>query len=310
MVQGVIDIGSNTVRLSIYKYDKSLNKIKLITNKKIILGLASYIKKGELSAIGIDRVCRALKKLKIILERFELEEYYVFATASLRNISNYDDVLKEIENTTGMKPEIILGEEEARLDFVGANSELKLDKGILIDIGGGSTEIVIFNEGKIELLKSISIGALNLQNKFVKSIVPDEKEIKNMRKYIREALEEIEWENDKDYKYLFAIGGTARACMNVIKETKSLPLDNGSFFVEDLYEMMSILKKESHCKEKKELYKIIPERIFSFAGGVVILREIIDKFRIEKVIVSKSGVREGYFIDRVVNKDKEGIEID
>ncbi|WP_291259110.1 rod shape-determining protein [Fusobacterium sp.] len=306
MAYGVIDIGSNTVRLSVYKYDEKLCKIKLVTNKKIILGLTSYIKKGELSAIGINKVCRALKKLKLILERFELDNYYVFATASLRNISNSEDVLKEIEKTTNIKPEIILGEEEARLDFIGANLELKLEKGILIDIGGGSTEIVIFNDGKIEKLESISIGALNLQNKFVKSIVPNEKEIKNMRKYIREALEKLNWEMEMDYKYLFAIGGTVRACMNVIRETKSLPLDDGAFFVEDLYEIMDILKKEGPCKEKKELYRIIPERIFSFAGGVAILREIIDKFRIEKVIVSKNGVREGYFIDRVINRNKEG----
>lgn len=308
MIQGVIDVGSNTIRLSIFKYDKDLNRIKLITNKKIIVGLTSYIKKGQLTAIGINKVCRALEKLKISLERFELKDYCIFATASLRNISNSEEVLKEIEKTTGMKPEIILGEEEARLDFLGANLELNLERGILVDIGGGSTEIVLFNEGKIEKLTSIPVGALNLQNKFVKSIVPDEKEIRRMRKFIRETLEELNWEHDDNYKYLYGIGGTARACMNVIKETKSLPLDDKSFFVGDLYELVNIIKKEGHCEETKELYRLIPERIFSFAGGIIILREIVDKFGIEKVIISKTGVREGYFIDRVINKFGEKVE--
>lgn len=308
MIQGVIDLGSNTIRLSIFKYDKDSNKIKLITNKKMIVGLTSYIKKGELTAIGINKVCRALEKLKISLDRFELKDYSIFATASLRNISNSEEVLNEIEKTTGMKPEIILGEEEARLDFIGAGLELKLERGILVDIGGGSTEIVLFNEGKIEKLTSIPVGALNLQNKFVKSIVPDEKEIRRMRKFIRDTLEELNWEHDNNYKYLYGIGGSARACMNVIKETKSLPLDDKSFFIGDLYELIKILRKEGHCPETKELYRLIPERIFSFAGGVIILREIADKFGIEKVIISKSGVREGYFIDRVVNKIRERVE--
>ncbi len=308
MIHGVIDVGSNTIRLSIFKYDKELDKIKLITNKKIIVGLTSYIKKGQLTAIGINKVCRALEKLKLSLDRFELKEFSVFATASLRNISNSEEVLKEIEKNTGMKPEVILGEEEARLDFIGANLELKLERGILVDIGGGSTEIVLFNEGKIEKLTSIPVGALNLQNKFVKSIVPDEKEIKRMRKFIRETLNELNWEHDDNYKYLYGIGGSARACMNVIKETKSLPLDDKSFFVGDLYELIDIIKKEGHCPETKELYRLIPERIFSFAGGIIILREIIDKFGIEKVIISKNGVREGYFIDRIANKMREKVE--
>lgn len=308
MIHGVIDVGSNTIRLSIFKYDKDSDTAKLITNKKIIVGLTSYVKKGQLTALGITKVCRALQKLKLTLENFELKNYSIFATASLRNISNTEEVLKEIEKTTGMTPEIIEGEEEARLDFIGAKSGMGLERGILVDIGGGSTELVIFNNGEIEKLTSIPIGALNLQNKTVKHIVPEDKEIKRMRKIIREALNELNWEHEKNYKYLYAIGGSARACMTIIKETKNLPLDDKSFFVGELYDIVNILRNGGTCEETKELYRLIPERIFSFAGGAVILREIVDKFGIEKIIISKNGVREGYFIDRVVNKEGEKVE--
>ncbi len=402
MEYGVIDIGSNTIRLSIFKYNEEKNIVKLVTNKKVIVGLTGYVKKGQLSAlgitklcrtlqklkmslenfeiknysafataslrnisnteevlkeieIGITKLCRTLQKLKMSLENFEIKNYSAFATASLRNISNTEEVLKEIEKTTGIKPEIIVGEEEARLDFIGAKSGMNLERGILVDIGGGSTEIVLFNNGEIEKLTSIPIGALNLQNKVVKHIVPEEKEIKvdigggsteivlfnngeiekltsipigalnlqnkvvkhivpeekeikKMRKIIKEALKELNWEHEQNYKYLYGIGGSLRACMNIIKETKNLPLEDKSFFVEELYNIVDILKNGGTCEETKELYRLIPERIFSFAGGVVILREIVDTFGVEKVIISKNGVREGYFIDRVIKKDEEKVE--
>ena len=308
MEYGIIDIGSNTIRLSIFKYNETANTVKLITNKKVIVGLTGYVKKGQLSALGITKLCRTLQKLKISLENFEIKNYSVFATASLRNISNTEEVLREIEKTTGMQPEIIVGEEEARLDFIGAKSGMNLERGILVDIGGGSTEIVLFNNGEIERLTSIPIGALNLQNKVVKHIVPEEKEIKKMRKIIKEALKELNWEHEQNYKYLYGIGGSSRACMNIKKKKKNLPLEDKSFFVEELYNIVDILKNGGTCEETKELYRLIPERIFSFAGGAVILREIIDTFGVEKVIISKNGVREGYFIDRVIKKDEEKVE--
>ena len=299
MDYGIIDLGSNTIRLSIFKYtDKS---IKLITNKKIIVGLAAYVKDGGLTSEGIERACAALNKLKETLVNSNVENYSVFATASLRNINNRETVLNTIKEKTGLTPEILFGDEEARLDFIGLSSSCSLDRGVLVDIGGGSTEIVLFENAEIKRLASIPLGALNIQNRYTYGITPDEKEIKKMKKIINTALNELKWECENDYQQLYAIGGTSRASLEVAKELYDVPVENNSF---TRFELKSILKKlkSEEPEEYKTVYRIIPDRIFSFAGGITILNEIAKKFGCETITISKNGIREGYFIDRVINK--------
>lgn len=300
MVYGVIDLGSNTIRLSVFSFEDG--KIKLIQNKKAIAGLASCIENGGLTEKGILKACSVLNKYKGILADLKVENFSVFATASLRNINNREIVLNEIKERTGLKPEILFGDEEARLDFIGVKNDCELEKGIIVDIGGGSTEIVLFENGEIKRLTSIPIGALNLQTKAVSGIVAKEKEIKLMKKVINKALDELKWDFESDYQQMYAIGGTSRAALEVIKEIFSLPQEERTFTKMNLKKVLEKLKSKEPS-EPKEVYKIIPERIFSFTGGTVILNEIIKRFGCETITISKNGIREGYFIDRVINKN-------
>ena len=147
MIYGIVDVGSNTIRLSIYKYEN--NKVVLLLNKKTMAGLAGYVKDGELSKAGIKRACEVLKAYKEIVENFQIKNVFVFATASLRNVSNTDEAVLRIKEETGFNTEIILGENEAIYDFIGASQVVDISDGILIDIGGGSTELVMYKNKEI-----------------------------------------------------------------------------------------------------------------------------------------------------------------
>jgi len=178
MVYAIIDLGSNSIRLSIFKYDGE--KIKLLTNKKVMAGLASYTKNGILTQEGISKACTVLNKFKIIIQNSPAKGYALFATASLRNIKNREEVTEQIKIRTGMAPEILAGSEEARLGFVAIKRYYDINDGVTIDIGGGSTELVVFENKKIKYLTSIPIGSLNLQNKYVKNIAATKKEMKKV----------------------------------------------------------------------------------------------------------------------------------
>ena len=112
MDYGVIDLGSNTIRLSVFRCEEG--KIRLVQNKKTIAGLASCIKDGGLTEIGVVRACMALNRYKAILEEQKIEKYSVFATASLRNINNREIVLNEIKERTGIVPEILFGDARSK----------------------------------------------------------------------------------------------------------------------------------------------------------------------------------------------------
>ena len=140
MLYGIIDMGSNSVRLSIFRAENGV--ITQVIGKKVMAGLAGYVKKGRLTQAGIERACMALEALREILDNFNVDGAGIFATASLRNICNQDEVLNQMERVTGITPEIITGKEEARLDFIGATRFYPMEQGLLADIGGGSTEHV------------------------------------------------------------------------------------------------------------------------------------------------------------------------
>ena len=112
MQYGVIDIGSNSIRLSIYECKGS--EIPQLINKREMAGLAGYVKKdGMLAEAGIRKACAILSGYKEVFSGFGIEEYGVFATASLRGAGNRDKALEAIRRETGLSPEVLTGEEEA-----------------------------------------------------------------------------------------------------------------------------------------------------------------------------------------------------
>ena len=100
MIYGIIDIGSNTIRLSIYRCEEN-EKVTRLINKKTMAGLASYVKNGEITKSGIKKACEVLNEYKEIIENLKIEKSFVFATASLRNFTNTDAAVLAIKEKTG-----------------------------------------------------------------------------------------------------------------------------------------------------------------------------------------------------------------
>ena len=134
MTYGIIDVGSNTIRLNLYQYEQE--KLSLLLSKKYNAGLAGHVNGGSLTPRGIQLAIDTLNACRDICENFRVEHVSVFATASLRNIVNTDEVIRILRAKTGYSVDLISGEEEARLDFLGATHALNIQDGVLVDIGG------------------------------------------------------------------------------------------------------------------------------------------------------------------------------
>ena len=144
---GIADVGSNTIRLSIYRWEGT--QFKLLLNKKVMAGLAGYIKDGALSDSGILVACRTLSSYRALLDNFQVSKMHVFATASLRNISNTGEAVETIRDVTGIPVEVLSGDAEAALSFKGAVLPGGVSTGLLADIGGGSFELVSYEDMSI-----------------------------------------------------------------------------------------------------------------------------------------------------------------
>lgn len=288
----VIDIGSNTIRLVIYKIEN--NQIKSLLNKKSPAGLAGYINKNKcLKKSGIKKAVAVLSEFREILDHMMIKEVFPFATASLRNINNAPEVLEIIKKECGFDVRILSGEEEAVFDYYGALQAMEMDCGLLCDIGGGSTELVYYRDHSIHMASSLPMGSLNLYQGYVKNLIPKKNELLEIRERVLKELKQLP-PTKTPVTDLCAIGGSARAALQMIqfcfKHTQEAHRFYPPQFLRDLLD----------CAVKTpdvfvhRLLKTAPDRIHTFLPGIVVLHTIADFYHIQRITTVNYGVREGY----------------
>ena len=130
----IIDIGSNTVRMAVYNIEKD-NSFNQIMSNKVSCGLAGYIEDDEMNAEGIEVMIDALKQFRIAVDGMAHVTVFAIATASLRELSNRDAVIKRIKDEIGFEVNVISGKEEALYDYYGITKDIGEATGMLTDCG-------------------------------------------------------------------------------------------------------------------------------------------------------------------------------
>lgn len=292
---GVIDIGSNTVRLSCYKVVKK--ELIPVFHKKIMAGLASYVEKsGKLSDKGIKASIDILNDFKKIVTCVGLDQLFVIATASFRNVSNTKEIVDQIYKNTGLMVDVLTGEEEAVCDFIGATYHTSYNDGMVVDIGGGSTELVCFEKGQAGKAVSIPVGSLNFFYRYVEEIFPNEKEEKEIRKAVRAELDKLDI---KKQSMIVGVGGTNRACLKLYNDFYEMESGNQNMDSDRISYMLEQLNNGKKTK-KNRILRIVPDRIHTILPGIILMDEINTMYRSKKVEVSSWGVREGYLIQELL----------
>lgn len=292
---GIIDIGSNTMRLSCYRVvDRSL---VTIFHKKSTAGLAGYVDENKnLSKEGIDKAIKTLKDFQKIVMCVGLDNLYVIATASFRNVENTEEIITQIFQETGLNVRVLSGEEEAICDFNGARYNDRLEEGMVVDIGGGSTELVPFSGDNVKRAVSIPLGSLNLFSKCVEDLFPDKSEEMAIRARVRRELDKLDIEAKRE---ILGVGGSNRSCLKLYNDYYKLEDSNREMDCEKIHEMLQDFCN-NHKKVMKRILKLVPDRIHTVIPGMLVLDEIISYYKCRKVKVSNWGVREGYMIGKVL----------
>lgn len=299
MKQAIIDIGSNSIRLTLYETEDQ--SFKILFREKIMAGLAGYVEDGKLSAEGIECACKGLLTFQNILKTLKIEHICVFATASLRNISNTQQALSVIRAATGYSVEVISGEKEALLGYAGAMKELHCASGAFLDIGGASTEIVTFDEGIPMDLASFPIGSLSLYRRCVKKILPGKGSLRRLHEVIADTID-VRENIRAPRPLLIGVGGTARAALRLVQYYYKSSEECRSMTGEQLDNLCAFL-----CSGKKDasdlLLRLEAERIHTLIPGVLILQHVFHLFRAEQLVISKYGVREGYLCQKILQNN-------
>lgn len=299
MIQAIIDIGSNTIRMAIYEIRQ--DSIKLLIKKKHTVGLAAYIHDHLMMQEGIDKTCEVLAEFKVFLETFQIEHMVSFATAALRNVENSKEAVNQIIKRTKIDVQVISGDEEADLAFRGATNTLPFSDGILIDIGGASTELVLFNNKEIEKIVSLPLGSLSVHKKYVAGLLPDHHEAEAIKSAVLECLAKEDGLESGRALAICGIGGTFKGAYLLNRylfheQAQAIPPQN----VEKMIEKFICTSKMISLDTLDILVKVVPERIKTIVPGMIVADTLASFFSSSTIVYSDSGVREGYIYKNLI----------
>ncbi len=301
MLYGMIDIGSNTVRMAIYELEGE--RVEMIMKKKHLVGLASYVKNGIMAQSGIDKAVEILLEFKEFLHSFNITEFTAFTTAALRNAKNGRAAVNQIIQRTGVDVRILSGDEEATFDFIGATHNLPEDTGLLIDIGGGSTEIVYFRYREIRAKVSLPIGSLAFHSKYSSGILPYAAECDEMRAEAEATISAVGAFQAVSHAQICGIGGTFKAAISLCNAMYGLRSRNKRLEARRIPDMIRRFQRDNELTQQDSilLMRSVPDRLHTFIPGLIIADVLSKRFGSSSIIYSDSGVREGFIYDQVLD---------
>ena len=287
MKYGVIDIGSNSVRLLLWADGQTIYK-KIDTTR---LG-AGVEKTGRLAAEAIARTAHAVAAFKQEAERAGAHKVLAFATAAVRSAANRADFTSAVKDLCGLSVEVVSGETEAKLGLIGA---LGGKDGGIIDVGGASTEVTVASGGQVVYAVSADVGAVRLRDACGEE---------------RAALETFIAERIAVYGEVppfnaYAIGGTATSLAALALELEPYDPAQTDGLVLTAADVLRWAEKllSLSMGERLALKGMDPRRADVLGGGALLLYRVMRAVGAEQVTVSEKDNMEGY----LVCKMREGV---
>lgn len=304
MLYAMIDIGSNTVRMAVYEIDG--DRVEMLMKRKHTVGLASYVRDGILQRAGIDKVVDIICEYRNFLEELGIHSVTAFTTAAIRNALNGNDAVHEMSHRTRTNINIMSGDDEATFDFIGATHDLIEEKGLLVDIGGGSTEIVYFVDRQIKVKVSLPIGSLAFHTRYSGNhVLPSASECEEMYAEAEATISAVKEFQFVSHAQICGIGGTFKGAMSLYNAMYGMPRKNMRMEVKRLQDILQRFQRDRELivPDKILLMKTVPERMHTFMPGLIIADVLAKRFGTLSMIFSDSGVREGYIYSKLMSNE-------
>lgn len=310
-----IDIGTNSVHMVIVRVDAALPSFNIIGKEKDTVRLGEFCEDtGALTEEAMARCIAALKRCMKVADRFGANDVVAVATSAVREARNGQIFIDRVKAEVGLSVNLISGTEEARRIYLGAISgmELKGRPHAVIDIGGGSTEIILGSGGPPDFLSSSKVGAVRLSAKFVSSDPISKKEYEYLRAYVRGVLEPTidqlysklnkkrsQGESTEPLR-LIGTSGTIECLAVLVAMDKSGaepdPLNGYRITYDELTDQLNHLRKMSY-EERLNLSGMSDRRAEIIVAGAVILHVAMELLGVEQLKICERALREGVVVD-------------
>lgn len=310
-----IDIGTNSFHLIVVKVMDDGN-FEIIDREKEVIRL-SQGSRGDIKKIQPDAELRAiacLKRFKVIADSHNAPIRAV-ATSAVRESYNKNEFINKVFEQTRIEIEVINGYEEARLIYLGILKAVPVynKKALAFDIGGGSTEFVIGNKGKILQAASLKIGSVRLALKFFPDFKITEQRIKECRKWVEgEISNTAELMKKEGFSICTGSSGTIMAAGFMIQAMRNSNyssqtiLNNFEFSKSELKKIEKGVLSSKTIDKREKIPGLDEKRADIIPAGIIILSTIFDLFELDNMTISGYALREGIIIDTLQKEHING----
>ena len=291
---GVVDLGTNSTRLLVADVDDG--QVREVDRQLTITRLGEGVdERRRLLPVAVARVRNALAEYRRAADASGAERTLVIATSAIRDAENGEAFLGEIEWSYGFTTRLLTGGEEAELTFHGATAGRAVVPGtLLVDVGGGSTELVVGGPEGIEFAASLDIGCVRLTERFLRGAPPGAQAVRACRRFVRETLAERIPEPLRPCAAL-GVAGTvttlATVDLRLAAEDPERVHGHGiaATWVEETLDRLAAMTAD----DIRAVRGIHPDRAPVILAGVVVVAEVLDRFGIAELEVSERDVMHG-----------------
>jgi len=298
-----IDCGTNSIRLLIADLDPATGEIADLDRRMIINRLGQGVDKtGRLAPEALERTFAACREYAAVISEYGVgpDRIRFVATSASRDAENSDEYTKGVREILGVEPEVVSGEEEAHLSFVGATKELTggaFEAPYLVfDLGGGSTEFVLGTDD-VEAARSVDIGCVRLTERhFAGTELPTPGQIAAARADVRAALDQAaEAVPLNEAATLVGLAGTVTTVAGIalgLPAYDSEVIHHSRIPVADVREVTERLLASTH-EQRAAIPVMHPGRVDVIAAGALVLLEIMERTGAAEVVVSEHDILDG-----------------
>jgi exopolyphosphatase/guanosine-5'-triphosphate,3'-diphosphate pyrophosphatase len=300
---GIIDLGSNSARLVIVKlFGDTHFMVEDELKESVRLG-QDMDRDGFLKPQRVAETIKTLKMFKRLCDANGVARIIAVATAAVRRAKNQRSFLDEIQATCGIKVTVLSEEEEATLVYRGVINSMDMPKGIILEIGGGSTKIIYYNRRSILQYATLGFGAVTLTDLFNDDGVSPKEQTAKIEEFFTEQFKKIEWLADVEPDTpMIGVGGSFRNLYKINRIVRKYPLNvvhNYTFMTEDfrfIYEMV----RELDVEKRKRIRGLSPARADIMPAALAIIKSFTDYMHVESFAISGCGLREGIMVNQAV----------
>ena len=284
---GVVDIGSNSVRLVIY--DGARRRATVLHNEKSICAIGrNLVRTGKLHEAGSEQALETLARFRLICRGFGTTRIEAVATAAARDSSNGSYFVRQSEKALGASVRVLSGGDEARIAAEGAIAGIPEADGLVADLGGGSLDVVTVGRGKTGQAATLPFGPLRLMD------LADGK-LGKARSAVVKGLENTKLGEGMKGRALYAVGGIWRALARVDMDYEQYPLHVLHHYTIPASRAVKLCRVVSGLSRKslEKMPSVPKRRAEALPYGALVMQELIELYGFKEIVVSAYGLREG-----------------